>query len=454
VRPREGIRPVVISTATDPAWTELRTGFSDPVGHRRVPAARPQTARTLGVARMKQFSVQSGLLALAIMATLAGDVAVAKPRWLRDANTAPVASGSPPPSIAAGETYAFAPEVYDADGDALSFRIRNKPGWARFDSLTGTLRGRPSSADQGTYSRISISVNDGIATVTMPSFSIEVTASAASAPNPAPVISGTPDGDVVTGELYAFQPSASDPNGDTLTFSAQNVPAWANFSSATGRLYGTPGTAAIGTYADVTISVSDGVSRTSIAPFSIVVVAAPNSAPAISGVPQDAVTAGQSYSFRPSATDADGDVLTFAIRNRPSWAAFDSRTGAMSGQPQAGDTGNYADIVVSVSDGSASAELAPFAVTVLPAQSGTVSLSWSPPTDNIDGSPIVGLSGFKVFYGQVSRQYSEVLSLMSAELTSVMIENLAPANWYFAVKAVSSAGVESDFSPEVSKLIR
>jgi hypothetical protein len=454
VRPHQGARPVVTSSATEPARTELRTGFSDPVVHRRTRVVRPQTARTLGAARMKKILMQSGLLALAGIATLAGDVALAKPRWLRDANSEPTVSGTPLPSVAVGQTYAFAPDVYDADGDTLAFRIRNKPAWARFDNATGTLNGRPSSADRGTYSRISISVNDGTATVTMPTFSIEVTEATASTVNPAPIIDGTPDGDVMTGETYAFQPSASDPNGDNLIFSARNVPAWASFSSATGRLYGTPGPAAVGVHEDIAISVSDGVSQTSTAPFSIVVVAAPNSAPAISGVPQDAVTAGQSYSFRPSATDADGDALTFAIRNRPAWAAFDSRTGAMSGQPQAGDTGNYADIVVSVSDGSASAELAPFTVTVLPAQSGTVSLSWNPPTDNIDGSPIVGLSGFKVFYGQVSRQYSEVLSLMSAELTSVMIENLAPANWYFAVKAVSSAGVESDFSPEVSKLIR
>ena len=35
---------------------------------------------------------------------------------------------------------------------------------------------------------------------------------------------------------------------------------------------------------------------------------------------------------------------------------------------------------------------------------------------------------------------------MNPDLTSVTIEQLEPATWYFAVKAVNSAGVESDYS--------
>jgi hypothetical protein len=34
-----------------------------------------------------------------------------------------------------------------------------------------------------------------------------------------------------------------------------------------------------------------------------------------------------------------------------------------------------------------------------------------------------------------------------------MIENLSAGTWYFAVKAYTSAGVESDVSNEASKLI-
>mgnify|MGYP001066779432 CR=1 FL=1 len=43
--------------------------------------------------------------------------------------------------------------------------------------------------------------------------------------------------------------------------------------------------------------------------------------------------------------------------------------------------------------------------------------------------------------------------LISAAITSASVENLVPATWYFAVKAYTSAGVESDLSNEASKTI-
>src|SRR5215510_12096759 len=46
-----------------------------------------------------------------------------------------------------------------------------------------------------------------------------------------------------------------------------------------------------------------------------------NTPPEISGVPAAAVTAGQAYSFVPTARDADNDFLEFAITGKPTWAA-------------------------------------------------------------------------------------------------------------------------------------
>ena len=82
--------------------------------------------------------------------------------------------------------------------------------------------------------------------------------------NAAPTISGQPKGSVQVGQAYSFQPSASDPNGDPLTFSVTNKPDWANFDSATGRLSGTPGAADIATYSGIRISVSDGQASSSM----------------------------------------------------------------------------------------------------------------------------------------------------------------------------------------------
>jgi hypothetical protein len=63
-------------------------------------------------------------------------------------------------------------------------------------------------------------------------------------------------------------------SGGTLTFSVQNMPSWATFSTATGELQGTPASANVGTFANIVISVSDGKTSAALVPFSIAVAAA------------------------------------------------------------------------------------------------------------------------------------------------------------------------------------
>ena len=165
--------------------------------------------------------------------------------------------------------------------------------------------------------------------------------------------------------------------------------------------------------------------------------------------------AGQAYSFQPSATDANGDVLTFSIQNRPSWATFSPTTGRLSGTPTTSQAGVYSNIVISVSDGKATRSLGAFSITVTStATTGSVTLSWTAPTKNTDGSSLTNLAGYRVHYGTAPGSYTQSVQLPGKTLTSVVIEDLAPARWYFAVKAYNSAGVESNFSSSVNKLIQ
>ena len=72
------------------------------------------------------------------------------------------------------------------------------------------------------------------------------------------------------------------------------------------------------------------------------------SPPSITGTPATTVVAGAKYSFQPSASDTDGDALTFSIANMPKWATFDTSSGLLTGTPAAGDVGSYQSITVSV----------------------------------------------------------------------------------------------------------
>src|SRR5262245_22719907 len=87
-------------------------------------------------------------------------------------------------------------------------------------------------------------------------------------------------------------------------------------------------------------------------------------APRISGTPPTSVTVGQSYYFKPSASDADGNTLSFSIANRPAWASFSSTTGTLSGAPYSNHIGTYSNIVISVSDGTSRVSLPAFTLVV------------------------------------------------------------------------------------------
>jgi large repetitive protein len=362
---------------------------------------------------------------------------------------APVIGGTPPASVVAGTSYTFTPTASDPDGNALTFSIANPPSWASFSSATGKLAGTPTRAAIGTYSNIVISVSDGTESAALPAFSIAVDAPA----DQAPVISGTPPTHVVAGNAYGFTPTASDPDGNALTFSIANRPSWASFNSTTGQLSGTPASANVGTFSNIVISVSDGTLAASLPAFAITVAAPVDPPPTISGSPATSVGAGNPYSFTPTTTDPSGNPLTFSIQNQPSWAAFNTHTGALSGTPGAGDAGSYANIVIGVSDGIASAALASFSITVTQASSGSATLNWSAPTQNTNGTPLTNLAGFNIYYGTSAGNLNQTVHIANAGLTTYVLSELAAGTWYFSINAYSTTGAESVVSNIASKAI-
>ncbi|HEY0941112.1 MAG TPA: putative Ig domain-containing protein [Steroidobacter sp.] len=180
-----------------------------------------------------------------------------------------------------------------------------------------------------------------------------------------------------------------------------------------------------------------------------------NAAPTVSGTPGSTVIVGQAYSFQPAAADADGDRLSFTVANLPSWASFNTETGRITGTPTAAQVGSYANITISVSDGTASATLGPFSITVnaVGAGGGSATLSWTPPTENSDGSALTNLAGYEVHYGQNRDSLDQTVRLDNPSLTSYLVENLSSGTWYFAVVAVNSAGTTSPLSNTASKTV-
>lgn len=83
----------------------------------------------------------------------------------------------------------------------------------------------------------------------------------------------------------------------------------------------------------------------------------------------------------------------------------------------------------------------------------SLSLTWSAPEDNVDGSPLVDLSGYKIRYGTSSGHYTQTVTLDNAGLNRFVIDNLPAGTYYFTISAYNSAGTESQLSGEVATTI-
>lgn len=178
-----------------------------------------------------------------------------------------------------------------------------------------------------------------------------------------------------------------------------------------------------------------------------------NSPPVISGSASLELTAGESYSFTPTVVDADGDPLSFTISQLPSWASFNSSTGQISGTPQAGHVGTYSGIMITVSDGEAEDTLGPFAITVQAISLGSVSLSWTAPTQNEDGSVLEDLDGYKIYWGSEAGSYPNSVTINNESVTTYVVENLSPGSYEFVATSFNASGVESRYSNPAIKVV-
>ncbi len=259
-------------------------------------------------------------------------------------NRAPVLDPIGNKDVAEGNLLQFTVSATDPDGDALTYAAMNIPSGSVFDPSSRTFSWTPTNSQSGSYT-LNFTVTDGSLwdyeeiTITVSDVPQNLP------PELAPIGPKTVNGE----ELLQFVVSATDPDGDSLTFTALNLPAGATFDPSSRTFAWTPAYDQAGSH-PVNFTVTDGM----LLDFEIVTITVEiveqNAAPILDPIGDKTVNVGQTLDFAVSATDPDGDPLTFAASPLPDGASFDSAAQMFSWTPSAGQAGVYT-VNVTVSDG-------------------------------------------------------------------------------------------------------
>lgn len=243
------------------------------------------------------------------------------------------------------------------------------PGWLSFDTQTGTFSGTRNglTADESLDIRV-YAIEQGTAEAYRVAQDFVLTVQAQ---NDAPAYSSGLAAQYVAQPNTLFDldlaPSVfTDPNGDTLTYSASGYPSWVTFDAGAIRFSGTPTSANLGV-STVTLTATDPDGASASRTFDLRV----NSAPVVSAlIPNGSTQATRGYNFDTSGyfSDPDGQQLTFSAAQQineyipelgetisypgplPSWLTMNAN-GALSGTPPASEAGRSYEIIVIASDG-------------------------------------------------------------------------------------------------------
>ena len=142
--------------------------------------------------------------------------------------------------------------------------------------------------------------------------------------NRPPVLDPIGDKQVSEGQLLQFTITGSDPGGDTLTYSASNLPAGASINPVSQKFTWTPDYFQAGNY-DLLFAVTDnGTPPMSASETITITVGNVNRPPVLDPIGDKQVSEGQLLQFTITATDPDGDALIYSASNLPIWSDFRS----------------------------------------------------------------------------------------------------------------------------------
>ncbi len=295
-------------------------------------------------------------------------------------NTAPVLSAIGNRSLNEDASISVSLSASDGEGDSLTYSLTSASS-SLGASISGSTLSIAPTANYNGSGTLTVQVSDGSLT---DSETITVTVNAV---NDAPVLATVSSQSVNEDSSRLVSLSATDVDGDSLTYSVTSASAGLSTSVSGSQLTITPSANYYGS-GSITVQVTDG-SLTDSQAFSVTVNSV-NDAPVLSAIGSQTLAEDGTLSISLSASDVDGDGLSYSIGSATAALGASISGSTLTITPDE-DYNGSGSISVSVSDGGLS-DSETFSVTVTAVNDAPVIDSLSDVTLDLGGSSNINLS--------------------------------------------------------------
>ncbi len=349
-------------------------------------------------------------------------------------NNSPELDSIGPQVVDEGDTLEFRIHATDPDVDSIILDTLNVPLNATFvdsGNGAGSFVFIPDYTQAGTYDVTLIASDGSLADSEV----VQITVNHINLP---PVLDSIGSHTVIEGDTLEFRVHASDPDLDSLTLDALDVPVNAVFvdsGNGAGSFFFTPDFTQSGTHFVTFISSDSSLADSEV--VQITVVEFGNIAPELDSIGSQTVVEGGTLEFSIHGTDTDGDSIILDTLNVPSNATFvDSGNGAGSFvfTPDFTQSGVY-DVTFMASDGSLSdSEVVEITVTEFG--------NHAPELDSIGSQTVVegGTLEFRIHATDIDAD-SIMLSALDIPTNATFVDSGNGAGSFTFVPEYNQAGV-------------
>lgn len=270
-------------------------------------------------------------------------------------------------SITEGAAFSTQVVANDPDNETLVYSLNNAP--AGMSISAAGLISWPVSAI-GTYV-ITVTATDPGNLSASRTFTLTVNTM-----NLPPTITSSPITAANDYQLYTYTIAATDPDGDTLNY---GVVGPYNMSISGNVVSWTPTSSQVGAN-NITVQVDDGHGNHVSQSFTITV-SHVNRPPVISTatLPPTTATVGVLYSYKVTASDPDGNAITYSLPVCPAGMTIGT-TGTIAWTPTAAQNNTVHDVTAKVTDSLGAFSTLSFSITVGTYEKQTPVITWNTPS--------------------------------------------------------------------------